>query len=124
MLVQNFLLHLLLKYLEMLPKIKQKNKPIIMMSFLWQSEIIIFPKESSLANYIMDYLLGKKLLEGKNYAYVVISFNKNVTLEQKKCRVRESKCFTSHFGVYSKWRTRGYKNFVSLIYKTTSQGNS
>ena len=36
-----------------------------MMSFLWQSEIIIFPKESSLANYIMDYLPGKKLLEVK-----------------------------------------------------------
>ena len=74
-----------------------------------------FPKRIFFGKLHFGLSSGKKLLEGKNYGYVAISFNKNVTLELKKCRVRESKCFTSHFGVYAKWRTTGYINFVSML---------
>lgn len=50
---------------------------------MWQNKIMILPKGSSLANYIMGYLLGKNYQE-TNYMYASISFNKEVTAITKK----------------------------------------
>lgn len=68
---------------KFLKKKHQQNKGMIMMSFMWQNKIMILPKGSSLANYIMGYLLGKNYQE-TNYMYARISFNKEVTAITKK----------------------------------------
>ena len=44
---------------------KTENKSMIMMLFMWQNVVTFFQRESSLANYIMDYLLGKNYHKGK-----------------------------------------------------------
>ena len=44
---------------------KAENKSMIITLFMWQNVVTFFQRESSLANYIMDYLLGKNHHKGK-----------------------------------------------------------
>ena len=91
---------------------------------MWQNVTNVFPKGSSLANYIIYGLYSRKnLSQGKNYLYAKMSFNKIVKLWLKNAGVG-NKYFTDHFGVYSRWSARGYRSIVSLNYKIISKGNS
>ena len=60
---------------------KQANHNDVIHVTKWDNN---FPKRIFFGKLHFGLSSGKKLLEGKNYGYVAISFNKNVTLELKK----------------------------------------
>ena len=60
----------------------------------------VFPKGSSLANYIIYGLYSRKnLSQGKNYLYAKMSFNKIVTAVTEKCRSREQIFYRPFWGI-------------------------